>query len=71
MSSRVTEDAGRTGCGQASAMEVDDDPGPKPRLLLVDDEAPERELLAAELADEYDVETAPDGARALEAVSRA
>ena len=41
---------------------------PKPRILLVDDEATLREHLARVLADEYVVDTAEDGRAALKAV---
>ena len=44
---------------------------PKPRILLVDDEATLREHLARALSDDYMVDTAGDGREALTAVMRA
>jgi PAS domain S-box-containing protein len=44
---------------------------PKPRILLVEDEATLREHLAQALSDEYVVETAGDGREALRAVMQA
>ena len=43
---------------------------PKPHILVVDDEAQLRRLLAEYLSDEgYSVETAPDGLHAVEALA--
>jgi DNA-binding response OmpR family regulator len=44
---------------------------PKPRILLVEDEATLREHLAQALSDEYVVDTAEDGRAALRAVLQA
>jgi excisionase family DNA binding protein len=62
----------RSGAGRPAAAVVTPEPSSRsaaerPRILVVDDEASIRDLLAKTLAlAEYDVDTAPDGPSALE-----
>jgi CheY-like chemotaxis protein len=45
-------------------------PGPRPRILVVDDEQSTRTALAGWLAHEYDVVTAADGVEGIEVATR-